>query len=193
MEATTILNIILVIIASILATAILSYLLNTLVSTRAMSTKDLEIKIEEALSQQENLQVFLSYADVDQKLASKLAEDLRAKEIEVWMTSEQLQIGDSISQKIEEGIISSHWVIVLVSQDSSKSKLLQQEIDLALLSEQERERTFVLPVIYQDTEIPDQLQDKAYADLSDYTVGFNKLIARLKPTESVAGSLVGVN
>lgn len=130
---------------------------------------------------QQRPRVFLSYTSVDKEFADRLTKNLRERNVEVWAADEQIQAGDSISQKIKEGLTSSQWVIFLVSEDSMKSTYINRELELALDEEKGRERPFIIPVLIKGDQIPDPLKDKAYADFrSSYDAGLNNVLAALK-------------
>ena len=60
--------------------------------------------------------VFISHASPDKEsFVRPLAEALRALGVEVWYDEFSLELGDSISQKIDSGIASSKFGIVVVS------------------------------------------------------------------------------
>lgn len=139
-------------------------------------------EITEKISQiQEHPRVFLSYANVDKEFAQRLAKDLRSLDIDVWMAEEQIQAGDSISRSIKDGLSSSQWMIVLISENLPKSNYVNRELAWALADEQRRERTFVIPALIEGDQLPQELEDKAYADFrQSYDVGFASVLSALK-------------
>ncbi len=143
-------------------------------------------RIAEKLAEvQEHPRVFLSFTSADKEFANQLNSELRSHGIETWTTDEQIRVGDSLTDKIKEGISTSQWVIFIVSPSSMKSKFLSRELELALQNEKVRERPFILPVVYQGNELPLQLEDRVFADFrQDYESGLRSLLARLKPAST---------
>lgn len=125
------------------------------------------------------MSVFLSYSFQDQVNARKLAADLKHNGIEVWQAQDNLIPGDSIIEKTSTAIENSDVVIVLISQNSSKSEWTRSELALAIAG-----KKHIIPVILEkDVSLPPFLRDSNYLDLSkeqDYANSINKLIAALK-------------
>lgn len=48
--------------------------------------------------------VFLSHSRRDKKLVARLAEDLTAESIDVWLDAGEILAGDSIAQEIQKGL-----------------------------------------------------------------------------------------
>lgn len=148
------------------------------------STRRILDKVQEL---QESPQVFISYSFKDKEFAQHLATDLRKQGIKVWLADEQVKVGDRIIDTIREGISSSQWTIVLLSENSLKSDYTSKELLFALDEEHTRNRPFILPAVISDTELPIQLQDKQYADFREnYNLGLEKILARVKPSATRA-------
>src|SRR6266511_4514083 len=144
------------------------------------STRRILDKVQEL---QESPQVFISYSFKDKEFALHLATDLRKQGVKVWLADEQVKVGDRIIDTIREGISSSQWAIVLLSENSLKSDYTSKELLFALDEEHKRDRPFILPAVISDTELPIQLQDKQYADFREnYNLGLEKILARVKPS-----------
>jgi hypothetical protein len=91
-----------------------------------------------------------------------------------------LKWGDSIRQKVEDGIKAADWLIILLSEASVQSKWVKQELDMAFVRELEERNIFILPAVIDSCEIPLSLRQKLYADFrTDYKEGLEKLIHRL--------------
>lgn len=144
------------------------------------STRRILDKVQEL---QESPQVFISYSFKDKEFAQHLATDLRKQGVKVWIADEKVKVGDKIVDTIRDGILSSQWVIAILSENSPKSDFIGKELSLALEEEKKKDRPFILPVLIGATELPAQLQDKQYADFrEDYRQGFEKILARVKPS-----------
>lgn len=144
--------------------------------------------VTKILELQKHPQVFLSYSGTDGEFAKRLAQDLRSRGINVWIADENIQIGDSITGRIEEAVSASQWIVVLISENSLESSWLDKELDLALSEEKRRGRTLVLPVLYQGKTLPSKLEGKAFADFrQDYESGLRRLLTRLQPESHNAG------
>jgi hypothetical protein len=125
-------------------------------------------------------QVFLSHSSLDKAFVRRLAVDVRAKGIPVWLDQWELKIGDSLSGKIAQGIGESGWLAVVLSKQSVKSSWVQRELNAALALELRNRNVFVLPLVIDDCDIPLFLLDKLYADFKDsYDHGLEALLKRI--------------
>jgi hypothetical protein len=144
------------------------------------STRRILDKVQEL---QESPQVFLSHSSQDKEFAQRLASDLQMRGVRVWIADEQVKVGDKIIDAIHEGISSSQWVIVLLSENSMRSDFISKELLFALDEEKKKDRPFILPILIGDAELPDSLQDRQYADFrKNYELGLEKILARVKPS-----------
>ncbi len=121
--------------------------------------------------------VFISYSARDRAFVERLAADLKAKGLYVWFDQWALKVGDSIVDKINAGIMSHDYLIVVLSKASVDSQWVKKELSTGLMRELEERRVVVLPVLIEDCDIPALLTDKVYADFrDDYSRGLNKLL-----------------
>jgi hypothetical protein len=134
------------------------------------------------MSEESRNHVFLCHSSVDKPFVRLLAHDLAERGIQVWLDEWELRVGDSLRERIEQAILQSGWLAVVISHASVGSAWVQREISAALTDELERRSVFVLPVILDDAPIPLFLRDKIYADFrKDYAIGFRALKSRLLP------------
>ena len=127
--------------------------------------------------------VFISYAYTDREFAHRLAQDLRSEGIKVWLPDEQIQVGDSITDRVGEAISTSQWIIFVFSENSLRSEFVRKELELALKAEEIRARTLVLPILYQTVPLPPELGDKVFADFREnYDTGFSQLLSSIRRT-----------
>src|SRR3989442_10851082 len=93
--------------------------------------------------------VFISYSRSDRKDVEEIAQKLISRGIRVWYDQWEIGIGDSIVQKINDGISSADYLLVALSSASVKSHWVQEELSAAtaLLAEK---GSFILPVLLDD-------------------------------------------
>ncbi|MBA7469767.1 hypothetical protein ES707_05041 [subsurface metagenome] len=77
--------------------------------------------------------VFLSYTSDDAALAKRMAESLEAAGIEVWWDKWCIAAGDSLRQKIDNGIAECSHFLVLLTPQSIKKPWVNQEMDAGLV------------------------------------------------------------
>src|SRR5688572_13037977 len=95
--------------------------------------------------------LFLSHSSQDKPFAERLAVDLVMRGIQVWYSEWEMKIGDSLVQKISNGIDSSGWLLVVLSKSSIQSEWVRRELNAGLILELERRSVFVLPARIDET------------------------------------------
>lgn len=99
--------------------------------------------------------VFLSYSRRNKKFVHKLARDLRARGIDVWVDMGDIRGGTDWAQALEEAIKTASAVILVMSKHSLRSKYVYQEIEWA-----EQANKAIIPLDYKKTKIPAALGAK---------------------------------
>ena len=121
--------------------------------------------------------VFISYSHADRTFVERLAHKLVQNRILVWWDEWEIKVGDSLLQKIESGITSTSYLIVVLSSTSVVSAWVQEELRAALTRQLHEKKTIALPVLLDNCETPLFLRDKRYADFrEDFDSGFKNLI-----------------
>ena len=140
-------------------------------------------------------QVFLSYTSKDKPFAHKLALDLRKAGVHVWVDLFEIKIGDSLIEKIREGINKADYIGVILSPQSVNSQWVKQELNMALTQEIASQKIRVLPILIEKCDLPPFLRDKHYADFTvSYDIGLDALLNVLVPKadmSSMSAPVVG--
>jgi len=97
---------------------------------------------------QQTPHVFLSYTSDDAELAERIAKSLRANGIETWWDKWCIRTGDSLRQKIDEGLAGCTHFLVLLTPSSIHKPWVNQEMDAGLVRKLNDQCRF-LPVRYQ--------------------------------------------
>lgn len=111
--------------------------------------------------------VFLSHSHADKVIARRLARDLRAAGVTVWIDEAELGIGDSLIHNIGKAIDTTDFLGVLLSNDSVQSDWVLREVEVALTQEFAGRTVKVLPLLVDNCNIPAFLRGKVYADFRD--------------------------
>src|SRR5688572_9582899 len=110
---------------------------------------------------------FVSHAHEDKGVAEELARALRARGVVAWLDKWEIQLGDSLIQKIfETGLKDCDVFLVLLSPASARSRWVQEELDVAMIRRIEG-ATRVVPVVVAPTELPIALRPLLWVDLAD--------------------------
>lgn len=132
--------------------------------------------------------VFLSHSSKDKPFAKQLAAQLRQAGVDVWLDEVQLDIGDSLIERIGRAIDESDFVIAILSRNSISSFWVKKELEIAMTKEIESKTITVLPIIIdKDCKVPGFLRDKLYADFTDpkmFVDAFSKLLRRIERSDA---------
>jgi len=126
--------------------------------------------------------IFLSHNYKDKEFVRRLANDLRAYGVKVWVDEAEILVGDSLIQKISEGIEEMEYLGVVLSPNSVDSNWVQREIEVATNKEINGRKVKVLPILYRNCKMPPFLEGKLYADFTlhpNYQSGLEGLLKRL--------------
>ncbi|MDO8446427.1 MAG: toll/interleukin-1 receptor domain-containing protein [Deltaproteobacteria bacterium] len=128
--------------------------------------------------------IFLSHSHPDKVFARKLANDLRLAGHVVWIDEAEINIGDSLIEKIRDGLDRVDYVAALLSKISINSQWVQKELDITSNREIDEKRVIALPLLLEDVELPGFLKGKLYGDFrkeDQYDETLHKLLDALGP------------
>jgi hypothetical protein len=92
--------------------------------------------------------VFLSHSNIDKPFIERAAADLRRCHIDYWLDTEEIRDGRSWLKVIfEDGIPTCDAVIVYLTENSIKSKMVAKELDATLVEELTGSGIVVLPYV----------------------------------------------
>lgn len=115
--------------------------------------------------------VFISHASADKRFARWLCTDLRAAGYSPWLDEWEIKVGESIPKKLSEGLDTASAMVVVLSPHAVESEWVEREWQAKYWDEVNDRRVMVLPVLYQDCDIPKLLKMKRYAD---FRTGYNE-------------------
>jgi hypothetical protein len=123
--------------------------------------------------------VFLSHNHADKDFVRKLAQDLACQGIKYWLDEAEMKIGDSLIQKIREGIDSIDFFAIILSPNSVAAPWVVNELDVAMNLQISGKGIKVLPILLKECDLPGFLIGKLYGDFTkekNYENSFQKLI-----------------
>ncbi|MCF4981941.1 TIR domain-containing protein, partial [Pseudomonas gessardii] len=128
--------------------------------------------------------VFLSHTSADKPFVRNLKARLEAQGVrDVWLDEAEILVGDSLTKKIDEGLRKTKYICVVLSAKSVKSPWVERELEIAIHREISTGEVVVLPLLYEQCDLPLFLVGKLYADFTSpdsYDEGVGKLLRRLK-------------
>lgn len=143
------------------------------------------------------MRVFISHSSSDKKFVRTLKDDLELNGIQTWFDEDELDYGDSLVEKLETAIEQSTHFIIILSPNSIDSDWVKIELSKAKLLKDQSTLKKIIPIKYRECDLPSELKDLLYGDLSDevviqadnekvkftsdgYPKFFNKLIKTIK-------------
>lgn len=129
--------------------------------------------------------IFLSHSHEDKEFVRELQTELKEHGVDVWVDEAEIKIGDSLMRKLSEGIARTEYFGIVLSPQSVGSNWVNVELAQAMQLEIDGREVKVLPLLYQECELPLFLRDKLYADFTTpetYRQSVDKLLRRLEIT-----------
>lgn len=117
-------------------------------------------------------QVFISYSHSDTDFAGKLTKRLEQAGYEVWFDHTDIQTGTHWDDEIVKGLNSSEVFLVLLSNKSTASQNVKDEIGYALDHDKQ-----ILPILLETCEVPLRLSRVQYVDFT--TLKFDEVIQKV--------------
>lgn len=117
---------------------------------------------------------FVSYSRADSDFALQLAEDLQTAGASVWLDQIELEPGKPWDIEIQRALMACNRMLVILSPTSVNSTNVLDEVSFAL-----KKQKTVIPVLYQDCEIPLRLHRLQYVNLLNYDRGMKILLRSL--------------
>jgi len=138
------------------------------------------------------MKAFISYSSKDKKFVLRLATDLRTREgIDAWLDQWEINPGDRIPERIEEGLSEAEALILVLSPDSVNSRWVEYERQAWLIMQIDEEKRAkeesrpparrLLPVLYRDCQKPVFLRPIHHVRITDqdYEDGFKQLVSAI--------------
>jgi len=117
-------------------------------------------------------QVFISYSHSDTDFAGKITKRLEQAGYEVWFDHTDIQTGTRWDDEIVKGLNSSEVFLVLLSNKSTASQNVKDEIGYALNHDKQ-----ILPILLETCEVPLRLSRIQYVDFT--TLEFDEMIQKV--------------
>lgn len=149
-----------------------------------LPTAQREVSVHPSGASEEQRDFFISHASEDKDFVRQLVVALRALGATVWFDEYEIQVGDSLRVKIDQGLKTSAYGVVVVSPRLIQKRergWIQRELG-GSMARDEKDRPVILPVWYETTasEVADEMPT-----LADTAA----LVAATTTVESIASAL----
>jgi hypothetical protein len=117
--------------------------------------------------------IFISYARVDSEFAEKLVTDLRSAGVDLWFDQHDILPGDRWDSAVETALMTSPWLMVVLTPESVASQNVMDEVAEALKLGKR-----IVPVLHRQCDIPFRIGRLQYVDFTgSYERGIKQLMA----------------
>ena len=116
----------------------------------------------------EEFDVFLSHHSGDKPWVIALKAALVGRGVRVWLDQDEIRPGDLFIDALEQGVLVSRSVAVIVSPESLKSAWVEEEYQRALaLSTSSRPELRIIPCLLRNAILPGFLGNRHWVDFRD--------------------------
>ncbi|WP_318310969.1 TIR domain-containing protein [Flagellimonas crocea] len=120
---------------------------------------------------------FISHSSKDKKFVNEITNKLQKQN--VWYDTWDLDVGDVLSDKIEEGIDESKNFLIILSKNSIDSSWVKYELNMALIKYLENEDYRLIVARIDDVQVPLRLKPFLRVDISSSKNIINSIIDSL--------------
>lgn len=125
--------------------------------------------------------VFVSHRGNDTREAEHLAEELRDAGHRVWIDKWKIDLGDSIVERINEGLEGATYLVLCYSSSGVQTPWMGREWMSTLARQLNGEGVQILPIMLTGGKPPAILADVKYADLTqEWSAGVDELLKAIK-------------
>lgn len=124
-----------------------------------------------------DLLLFICHASEDKPIVELLCSFLDQQGIPVWYDTREIKVGESIVQRVEQGLDTASHVVVVLSAKSAQKPWVQRELSSTLMRQLDNASVKLLPVLIEECAIPPLIADIKYADCRvDRHLGFSRIL-----------------
>lgn len=110
--------------------------------------------------------VFISHSSKDRHIAEQFVKMFEKENIYTWIDYNEINHGDSIPQKIEEGLNCADALLLIITDNSKESYWCRVEYETLLMKEIKSNKTLVFPILVGVCEPPSLLSRKSSLRIS---------------------------
>ncbi len=128
----------------------------------------------------ETYDAYISHSSEESEFADTLSKYLQERGVKVLVDKSAVSVGDSVVEIVEKIVKQARYTLVLMSPAYFSSPWTQQEWQIAMASESEHSQVKVIPILYEDCDVPLLLKAKKTADFRDRSILNSELTELIK-------------
>jgi hypothetical protein len=125
------------------------------------------------------MRCFLSHNKADKELARAIGAHLTLSGIEVWFDEWEIQAGDSIPGKLDEGLDAFDAFVLIWSADANRSNWVRKELHSAIMRAVNDKSAKIIPCLLDETPLPPLIADFRGITFADRQKGIENLLGDL--------------
>jgi hypothetical protein len=138
------------------------------------------------------MRCFLRHNKADKALARNIGAHLTLVGMDVWFDEWELQAGDSIPGKLNEGLEGFNAFILVWSANANRSNWVRHELNSAIMRSVKDDTAKIIPCMIDDTPLPALIADRKGIDFSDPKEGILELAGDLTGTRARRDRLMAI-
>jgi hypothetical protein len=111
--------------------------------------------------------VFISHSSADKPFVFRLASELLAEGVPVWLDTWELGPGDPLIASLDSALDGSARVLVVMSSHAAATKWVKYEIQKTLEAEERLGQRLLVPITVDDSSGLDELRGRVHINLSE--------------------------
>lgn len=129
--------------------------------------------------------IFVSHSHRNRPEAQRLASLLVANGILVWYSDWDILVGHNLYDAVYDGILGCDYLAIILTREALDSAWVKEELSLMRQRELEQRKVSILPLLFDDIELPLHLRSRKYADFRNFDHGFAELMRALGKSETI--------
>jgi len=129
--------------------------------------------------------LFLCHASEDKPFVERLVRELDKRALFAWYDKREIFVGDSIVEKVNDGLKSCDFLIAVLSRRSVIKPWVVHEMSSTLMRQLNDKGVHILPLVLETCDIPPLFVDLKYADFrTSFDSGVRELIAAIRHSKA---------
>lgn len=130
--------------------------------------------------------IFLCHSSKDKPLVKQVALDLSEHNFRPWLDEFEINVGDSIVDKINSAAEKADAIVVFLSSSSVDAPWVKKEWQASLMRQLAKNDIKILPALIDNCDIPPILADIKYADFrGSYLDAFEAIVRGIGSNKSI--------